>query len=165
MLAKFFLGLAIIAFTTYCGYLLSNKYRIRKEFFVEYFDFNERFLSEINYLKRPLFQFILSIEKEREFGELLSIYLSSISQGGNLEETNLSSSQFSFLTKDEKNEILQYFSMLGKGDSHSQKSYFSTMKDSLKKRRDMAENTAKKYVDLYIKIGFLCGLLILILIL
>ena len=61
MLAKFFLGLAIIAFTTYCGYLLSNKYRTRKAFFVQFFEFNERFLSEINYLKRPLFQFILSI--------------------------------------------------------------------------------------------------------
>lgn len=165
MLAKFLLGLAIIAFTTYCGYLLSNKYRKRKVFFIVFFDFNERFLSEISYLKRPLVQWISSFSQDGDFGVLLSIFLNEIVNGGELTETDLSIEQFSYLTKEEKNEILQYFSMLGKGDSLSQKAYFSTIKESVKKHRDNAENTAKKYVDLYIKLGFLCGLLILILIL
>ena len=53
--------------------------------------------------------------------------------------------------------------MLGKGDSFSQKGYFATSKDALEKLYVEAENNCKKYVHLYIKLGFLCGLTLLIL--
>ena len=55
---KFLLGVAIIAFTTFCGYLLGKKYRIKKQFFLQLNEFNERFLSEIAYYRRPLREFI-----------------------------------------------------------------------------------------------------------
>ena len=55
------------------------------------------------------------------------------------------------------------FLMLGKGDSFSQKGYFATSKDALEKLYAEAENNCKKYVHLYIKLGFLCGLTLLIL--
>ena len=58
MLTKFFFGIAIIAFTTYCGYLLSKKYRRRKVFYEQFYTFNERFLNEITYYKRPLIEWI-----------------------------------------------------------------------------------------------------------
>ena len=57
-----------------------------------------------------------------------------------------------------------YFQMLGKGDSSSQKTYFSAMKEEIQKRYNLAENEYKRYGDLYIKLGFLCGLFLLILI-
>jgi len=60
--------------------------------------------------------------------------------------------------------VENYFCMLGKGDSGSQKSYFSSMKEGLTAMSVDAENAAKRYGDLYIKMGFLCGLFILILI-
>ena len=53
--------------------------------------------------------------------------------------------------------------MLGKGDSVSQKGYFSSVKDTLLKLQNDAQNDAKRYDNLYVKIGFLCGLLLLIL--
>ena len=71
---------------------------------------------------------------------------------------------YSFLKEEDKKTVEDYFFMIGKGDSASQKSYFSSMKESLFILRNETENAAKRYVDLYIKIGFLCGLLILILI-
>jgi stage III sporulation protein AB len=165
MLAKFFLGLAIIAFTTFCGYLLSKKYRQKKGFFREFYAFNERFLNEINYFKRPLAEFIKTLDCNGEFSGLLEIFLSGLTLEENTVENTLSGSEFSFLTKEEKTETIAYFSMLGKGDSSSQKVYFSSSKERLKALRDTADSTAKKYADLYIKLGFLCGLLILILIL
>ena len=70
----------------------------------------------------------------------------------------------SFLKKEEMGFLEDYFQMLGKGDSSSQKAYFSAMKDEIQKRYALAENEYKKYGDLYIKLGFLCGLFLLILI-
>ena len=55
--------------------------------------------------------------------------------------------------------------MLGKGDSASQKAYFSALKEPIGKMQLGAETAYKKYGDLYVKLGFLCGLLILILLL
>ena len=61
--------------------------------------------------------------------------------------------------------VEDYFLMLGKGDSLSQKGYFSSVKEPLLRLQNEAETTCKRYADLYIKLGFLCGLLILILML
>ena len=55
--------------------------------------------------------------------------------------------------------------MIGKSDSVAQKAYFSSLKDILKKAENESLQESKKYGDLYIKMGFLFGLLILILIL
>ena len=54
--------------------------------------------------------------------------------------------------------------MIGKGDSNSQKNYFTSVKETLSKLKKEAEENNKKYGDLYVKLGFLCGLLILILV-
>ena len=70
-----------------------------------------------------------------------------------------------FLTAEEKNVVEDYFLMLGKGDSASQKTYFSAMKERLISLKDEAVNAHKRYGDLYVKLGFLCGLFLLILML
>ena len=74
-------------------------------------------------------------------------------------------SKYSFLKREEKRVVEDYFLMLGKGDSISQKGYFSSVKQSLSALQIDAETACKRYGDLYIKLGFLCGLLILILML
>ena len=76
----------------------------------------------------------------------------------------LENPDYDFLKKEEIALIGDYFSMLGKGDSISQKGYFSSVKEDLKILETEAVQTSKKYGDLYIKLGFLCGLFILILI-
>jgi len=165
MIVKFFLGIAIIGFTTYCGYLLAKKYHKRKLFFQQFYQFNERFLNEITYFKRPILEWISEYTYTGEFLEFLEMFFQSIQEFGTLQTLNLSASEFSFLTKEDKKCIEDYFLMFGKGDSISQKTYFSSVKDTLKTSMIDAEKTAKKFADLYIKLGFLCGLLLLILML
>ena len=157
---KFFLGVAIVAFTSFCGYLLAKKYRKRMLFFQEFYTFNERFLSEIAYYRRPVKEFISLYSYQGEFNDLLIDVFSE------REENFLftKSDEYSFLKEDDKKRTEDYFFMLGKGDSASQKGYFSSIKEQLVSLRNEAESEAKRYGDLYIKIGFLCGLLILILI-
>ena len=164
-MAKFLLGIAIVAFTTFCGYMLGKKRREKKEFFIQFALFNERFLHEISYARRPLQEFFSKYTYKKSFLRLLERFSWCINERLTIKENLLTENEFGFLNKEEKNVVEDYFLMLGKGDSISQKNYFSSAKDSVSTLEKEAVEACKKYGDLYIKLGFLCGLLILILIL
>ena len=159
---KFILGIAIVGFTSFCGYLLAGKYRQKKEFFLQFNEFNERYISEISYYKRPIGEFITKYSYKNDFQTLLENFFNGLSANKEMNIGLLTS--FSFLNQDEKIFTGDYFLMLGKGDTASQKGYFSSLKEKLKKLQNESESVCKRYADLYIKLGFLCGLLILILI-
>ena len=161
---KFFLGIAIVAFTSFCGRLLAKKYRQRMQFFCQLKEFNERFLSEISYCRRPLKEFIVAYSYEGEFEELLRDFCIFLKEDGSLPRFSVDEGKYMFLKPEDKQVVEDYFSMLGRGDSSSQKGYFSSLKDMLSKMQIETQNNANRYVDLYVKIGFLCGLLVLILI-
>ena len=66
--------------------------------------------------------------------------------------------------ENEKADVMDYFMGLGKGDANSQKTYLQFMRERLTKYETEAILQGKKYENLYIELGFLCGLFILILI-
>ncbi len=159
---KLFFGIIIVIACTFCGYLFSAKYRRRKQFFAQFFEFNERFINEISYYRRPLKECISHYAYKGEFSQLLDTFFWVIE---NKETIALfeDKSEFSFLKQDEQRSIEDYFRMLGKGDSASQKIYFGARKEELQKWQSEAVITCKKYANLYIKLGFLFGLFLLIL--
>ncbi len=127
--------------------------------------FNERFINEISYYKRPLQAFFTKYAYKDTFASLLNHFLYCVQNGVPLQGNLLTNNDFDFLNKEEKTVVENYFSMLGKGDSASQKTYFSAQKQALTTLEKESADCCKKYGDLYVKLGFLCGLLILILIL
>lgn len=155
---KIIIGIAVILFTSFCGYLLSKKYLERKNFYTRLSEFNIRFLSELSYRKRPIKTFLDECEYKGPFREVLEEYKRSLSG----EETDFLS--FRFLSKEESLFLTDYFSMLGKGDSVSQKNYFTAENARIEQYLKEADLNAKRYGDLYVKLGFLLGLAILILI-
>ena len=163
-MTKFLLGLAIVAFTSYCGNFFTKKYRKRKSFFSQLFEFNERFLSEISYYRRPINEFASSSIYKGEFHAFLIEFFNGIKESEISVDKIIESDDYYFLSTEEKTVLRDYFYMLGKGNSEAQKAYFSSIKERLIKLRTQAETESKKYGDLYVKLGFLCGLLILILI-
>lgn len=163
---KFFLGLVIVVITTFCGRLLAGKYRRRKDFFVQMNEFNDRFLTEVTYYKRPLIEFFEGFQYHGEFQELLEEVMAIRKGSGVLKGASalIDFSRFTFLTADERVLIGDYFLTIGKGDSLSQKTYFGGIKENLSSIRKRCEEENKKYGELYLKLGFLCGLAILVLI-
>jgi stage III sporulation protein AB len=160
---RLFLGIIIVILSSACGFLLAKKHRKRKAFFTQLYQFNERFLNEIAYYRRPITEFVSQFTYKGEFALLLENYFESVKNGDDVLLLDLQNdSNFSFLIEEEKNEITDYFYTLGKGDSVSQKNYFSSQKERLSKRQTEADTVAKKYVDLYVKLGFLFGLFLLI---
>ena len=161
---KFFLGIAIVGLTSFIGYLLAKKYRQKKAFFMQLYEFNERFLSELSYRRRPIRELVASYAYQGEFKELLDDFFLSLDKKSSKDLAVFDLPEYTFLTKEEKGLVADYFLMFGRGDSLSQKGYFSSLKDTLSSQAEKAADTCKRYGDLYMKIGFLCGLLILILI-
>ena len=161
---KIIFAVAIVIFTSFCGYLLAKKHRRKKLFFAQLNDFNEYFLNEIGYFRRPLGEFLRAHTYKGEFVLLLESYLQRLKEGETTLGFVFSIPELDFLTKEEKGEIDDYFNMLGKGDTTSQKTYFSSVKERLFVHRKRAEDAQNRYGDLYLKLGFLCGLFIVILI-
>ena len=160
---KILLSIVIVMFSTFCGYVFTKKYRKKKKFFMQMCEFNERYLNEIAYLRRPLAEFVSQQRFKEEFAALLEEFFARLQEDkrvvGVFEENTI----YEFLNKEEKETIEEYFEMLGKGDSISQKTYFSAIREKMNILRKSAEENCKKYGDLYIKLGFLCGLFIVIL--
>jgi stage III sporulation protein AB len=164
MFVKFLFGVAMVAFSSFCGYFFARKYRQRKAFFQQLKEFNERYLSEISYYRRPIKAFAASYAYKGEFAQLLNAFFCFLDNGQARAFEFDFTSEFPFLRQDERQVVVDYFFMLGRGDSGSQKGYFSAIKDRLSALSVEAVNDCKKYGDLYVKLGFLCGLFILILI-
>ena len=163
-MVKILLCIAIVVFTSVCGYIFARKYRQRKQFFQQLFLFNERFLSEITYYRRPLRVFAEKYTYKGAFHTFLSNFFYALNDKEQNANVSLTFENCEFLTKEERGMLEDYFHMLGAGDSASQKAYFSGMKSLVASHQADAEKEYKKYGDLYIKLGFLCGLLIVILI-
>ena len=136
----------------------------RRDIFREFYLFNERFLSELAYYRRPLKQFLGKYSYKGEFSIFLTEFLFSVENGEDFIAKTSKNELFYFFKKEEKKLIFDYFSMLGRGDSVAQKSYFSSIKEGIITLRKEAEQEEKRCVDLYTKLGFLFGLFILILI-
>lgn len=151
---KILIAIAVIAFCTAIGYLLAGKYRARRKFYEQFCLFHERYLNELNYARKPLPEFLKEYEYTGDFAKALKQCV----------EARDCAIKFSFLTQEEKAACGNYFSMLGKGDSLSQKSYFGAQTPTLEQKRTEGEAQAKARSGLYIKLGLLAGLAIVILI-
>ena len=154
MWLKIIICIAIVAFSTMVGYLLSGKYRARKKFYEQFCLFNKQYLNELNYTRKPLPEFLREHEYTGDFAKVIKQSMTSREHAVN----------FSYLSKDEKNDCANYLSMLGKGDALSQKSYFGAQTQVLETRYAEGEQLAKSRGSLYFKLGLLAGLAIVILI-
>ena len=161
---KILLGIAVLFFSTFCGYFFSKKYRNRKDFFVKMSAFNDCFLNEIFYYKRPLSEVVKESSLKGGFGLFASYFLKNLSRPNLLLDSKVALENMGCFSKDEQEFILRYFSSLGKGDSRAQTQYFLSIKTSLNEYMDRAKADYSRYGKLYLKLGFLSGLAILVLI-
>ncbi len=154
MWIKFLLAALIIAFCVFLGYLAAGKYRARKKYFVQLALFNERYLSELSFERKPLAEFIAAFPYTGDFEKSLK----------GLVESRNAQVNFSYLSGDEKKLCGDYFSALGTGDSGAQKGYFSAQKSSIEEKKTQSEKECKARSELYLKLGLLAGLAFVILI-
>ena len=153
---KLLLCICLPIVCTACAYFLTQKYKRRKEFFYNLSMFNERLVNEVSYTKVPLPAFMEKYEFSGDFRKMLEERKSA--------EFSARISSPAYLTADERKFLIDYFGMIGRSDAASQKTYLSSLRTEIEERRKNSDETYKKYFALYIKLGFLAGLMLSILI-
>ncbi len=154
MWLKFLVGGLLVAFCTYLGYLAAEKYRKRRSFFSQFSAFNGAYLNELSYARKPLPDFIAAGDYSGEFKKTLERFSA----------TQKAEADYAFLTPAEREEVREYFSMLGRGDSRAQLGFFRGREKGLAEKREVSAKEAKERGELCLKLGLLCGLAAVILI-
>ncbi len=154
MWLKLLVSVCVIAFCLFLGYFAAAKYRSRKKFFSQFATFNERYLNELSYARKPLADFLKEYPYSGDFAKTIGSFVS-------MRETQ---PKLGYLTKDEKKLCSDYFGMLGKGDAVSQKNFYSAQKGELDEKKAKSEKEAKSRGELYLKLGLLAGLAFVVLI-
>lgn len=108
--------------------------------FAEMYEFNEQLLINLKFSRK-------SIDKIAENFK----YIPEILNGKKL------------LDGEDGGVIAEYFSSLGKSDALSQIDYLNGRKDGLSKLKEESSSDYKKYSSLYVKIFFLIGVLMAVL--
>ncbi len=151
---KLLIGVCIVAFCVFLGYLAASKYRSRRDFYTQFHAFNERYCNELAYARKPLGEFLA------QFGETGDFYKSL----QRFAKTRTCAFDYSYLTREEREGCVDYCDMLGRGDSFSQSGYFSSKRGALSEKKAESEKEAKARGELYLKLGLLAGLAFVILI-
>jgi hypothetical protein len=137
---KILLLSTIIVLTTALGYLMSTDKKKRKNVFEELYEFNEQLILNLKYGKEQLSVVANSYK-----------YVSLIINGQKV------------LDGEDGQFIDNYIKNLGATDAISQIDYLNERKLTLKKYKDESAENYKKYSSLYLKISFMTGILIAVL--
>ena len=153
---KIFLGILVIIFSTFIGYILSKKYTKLKSFYCNFDNFNKMLKTEIAFSQKTLKEIIdEKYSINNDFLNNFKLYLE------NKENFCLN---INYLSSDEKAFLLEYFENIGKTEKGSQLEFLKKAEERLSTFYKNAIELDKKYKTLYIKLGFLIGLIIFILI-
>ena len=132
--------MAVIALSTWIGILISANKKKRMQIFAELYEFNEQLLLNLKFSRSPIDKVASSFK-----------FIPDILNGKRL------------LDGGDAEILREYTENLGKTDALSQIDYLNEKKAVLTKYRDESQLGYKKYSSLYIKIFFMVGVLLAVL--
>ncbi len=154
---KIFLGITLLITSTLLGYFLSLKYKNKKRFYSDFFDFNLKLKKEVAFSQYTIIELIdkTSKTKTSDFNASLD----------NIIVKNSSKINISYLSESEVDFFKNYCANIGSVDKTSQIEYLTIIQNEIEIKKTQAYLDEKKYCSLYIKLGFLLGLIALIILL
>lgn len=151
---KLFIGFLVVIICLILGNLLSLKYSERKRFYRDFCDFNERLIQEVAYSQNTINHLLNDCPSTCFYQSVKN----NILEKKSLDKVN-------FLTENEFDFFKDYLSKLGKSDKSTQLNFLTYSSSGLYKLKNDSEGEEKKYKSLYLKMSFLIGLIILIILL
>lgn len=152
---KICIGIILIFLFVLIGYALSFKYNDRKNFYTDFFNFNSKLKDEIEFRQTVLNDIINNLNNNGYFYSELQSYL-KFPQNYTVTCT--------FLNDEEKNEVINYFKTIGTGERTSQIKYLDFISKIIENKKNNTTAEYNKYKPLFIKMGFLFGLIIFIIV-
>ncbi|MBO4251503.1 MAG: hypothetical protein J5911_02440 [Clostridia bacterium] len=154
---KIFVLMLIPLFTALIGFVSSMKYSDARDFWERFEFWHKKIKSEITFSQRSLLEIFNGSEDLYKNDKFLSVAKDYLQKGKTDENLN-------FLSKNEKEFIYKYFQNLGTMDRDSQLNYLNSLETELNKYVSDAGQKDKKYRPLFVKMGFLLGLVVFIMI-
>lgn len=148
------IGVMGVIFCTIIGKILSEKYIKRKNFYCDFYNFNQKMKSEISFKQSSIKSII-----EKLNNQTFKAYLN---QTVILGDDDLS---VSFLNNEENDFLKEYVNNIGIFDKDSQLLYLNSVDSQIKTLYKNSFDEEKKYRKLYVKLGFLFGLIFLVIVL
>ena len=148
------IGILCVIVCSLIGKILSEKFQKRKDFFSELSNLNQKLKSEITFKQSSLRDIIDNLNNET-----LKSYLVECVFNKNY------SINVVFLSNDENDFIKDYASNLGVFDRNSQLSFLTSVDAQIQTYYKTSREEEQKYRKLYIKLGFLFGLIIMVVVL
>ncbi|MBQ6922858.1 MAG: hypothetical protein IJQ66_07205 [Clostridia bacterium] len=152
--------LAVIPlFGALIGYLISFKYVLPREFFDGFYCLNKKIKTEIEFTKKTIPEILqekAENDNKNSFVKALELYMFRENKSDNL-------SSLGFLTKKERDFFERYADNLGSSDATTQLAYLNSIEQELTGYYAFHNERSKKYRPLFIKLGFLFGLIVFIL--
>jgi len=153
---KLIFGIICLIICTYIGHILSKKYVKRRTFFSDFSDFNKKVKNEISFSKNTLIDIIKNFSNKTGV-----FYLQTRNYFNNkkivFEDKLLSEQEQSFFKR--------YLDNLGVLDKTTQIDYLELVEKEIEEKKSTAILEEEKYKKLYLKLGFLIGLIMLIMLL
>ena len=140
--------------TAVIGYLFSLKYNEAENFWNKFLYWHKKIKTEISFSQNSLPEILRS---DAENDKFLNAALDFINKKENVPK-------FKFLSNEENDFLNKYLQDLGTTDKNSQIDFLNSMEQDLIRYAKDSENKSKKYRPLFIKLGFLFGLIIFILV-
>ena len=148
---KLILGVICVVMGVLIGYRFSDKFTQRKRFFNDFYLFNNLLKNEVAFSQRTIKSIYNSFEN--------SIFTEYVKDGC------VDDKSIKFITADERKVVKEYCLNVSKTDRISLMNYLNSMTATIEQYSKKATEDEKKYKTLYIKLGFLIGLIILVVLL
>ena len=152
---KLCLGILLLSFSTLIAYFLAGKYVDRKKFYTYFLNFNQLLKFEILFNKKTLIEII---EKQKNDSEFYTILYDNIFNKHFYLNLN-------YLNKDDESFYISYVKNLGTSDIDTQIDFINRTNEVVVDKFNQAVDQEKKYKTLYIKMGFLIGLMLMVIVL
>lgn len=153
---KIFLGILFLIISTYVGYRASLKYTLRKKYYKDFFQFNSSLKNNVRFTLDSINKTIESFLNKGDFIRLFLLIINDKKQVGYV---------IKYLNNDENEFMYNYVNSIGKTDRESQLNYLIYVEGEISQKLKNSEEDEKKYKQLYVKLGFLFGLVVLVLLL
>ena len=153
---RVFAGIVLLAVCVVIGFFYSQKYTVRKKEFEFLKTFNSRVKSEVAFSKSSLVSLVKKIDDERAVANYVREFF--LRKNDRLEGLGV-------LKKEEKEFLSDYVKKLGQGDVSAQKDFLSEAGVVIDGYLSECVRQEKQYGSLCLKVGFLFGLIILIILL
>lgn len=160
---KIVLIIVLIGCCTYIGYGFSKYYTLRNVFFADMTLLMDKLKLDIKFSKEKVGDIVKNFNPFSKHFKLLCDNFVGILEVGKFDEQQLFDG-INFLKLEEKNTLQAFFKSLGRFDIENQTNQINSFLEEVKKYQISASADKDKYSSLFIKIGFIIGVLIALII-